>query len=158
MKLTRRESGQSLMEFALAFPVIIFLILGLFDLGRAIFFYATLNTAAREATRFAIVLDDSTADKPGEIETKVKEFLWIKELSDNCKLNGTVCDITVTYVYPPPPLPYSNDPYDPTVSVTITYEFEAITPGISLIIGNGGKLPLEVHSTMLLSPYAKPAY
>lgn len=156
MRTHRRTSGQSLIEFALVFPLVVFLLLGLFDLGRAVFFYATLNTAAREATRFGIVLADATLHKDQAIETKVKEYLWVKELSGNCKLNGTICKITVEYYYPTPPSPYSDDPYDPTITVGITYQFEAITPGIALIVGNDGKIPLEAKSTMLLAPFAKP--
>lgn len=158
MRTYKRTSGQTLIEFALVFPLVIFLLLGLFDLGRAVFFYATLNTAAREGTRYGIVLANATLHKEQLIETKVKEFLWVKELSDKCALTGSTCKIAVTYFYPTPPDPYSDDPYDPTVTVSITYEFEAITPGISLIIGNGGKIPLEATSTMLLAPFAKPIF
>lgn len=53
-----RSRGQSLVEFATVLPVITLVILGLFDLGRAVFSYNTLAQAARQANRTAIVDQD----------------------------------------------------------------------------------------------------
>lgn len=49
------ERGQSMVEFALAVPIFILVLVGVFDLGRAVYAYSTLNNAAREAARVAIV-------------------------------------------------------------------------------------------------------
>jgi TadE-like protein len=52
----RRRTGQrsqALIEFALVSPVLLLLIFGVIDLGRAIFYYDTLNHAAREGARVA---------------------------------------------------------------------------------------------------------
>jgi hypothetical protein len=51
----RRDEGQALIEFALIIPVMLLLILGLLDVGRAVAQENTLAFAAREATRYAIV-------------------------------------------------------------------------------------------------------
>ena len=60
MASTRHKSrGQSLVEFAIILPVITLVVLGLFDLGRAVFTYNTLSQAARQANRTAIVDQDS---------------------------------------------------------------------------------------------------
>jgi Flp pilus assembly protein TadG len=66
MRTRRRDSGgQGLVEFALVFPVFILLVLGLFDVGRAVLAYNTLTNAAREAARLGIVNQDeaSIADR-----------------------------------------------------------------------------------------------
>jgi Flp pilus assembly protein TadG len=42
-------------EFAMVFPIIVFMLLGLFDLGRAVYSYNSLAQAARSASRLAIV-------------------------------------------------------------------------------------------------------
>jgi Flp pilus assembly protein TadG len=55
----RKSRGQSLVEFAIVLPVIAVLVLGLFDLGRAVFSYNTLAQAARQANRAAIVDQDT---------------------------------------------------------------------------------------------------
>ena len=50
-----RVLGQSLVEFALILPIFVLLLVGIFDLGRAVYATSTLNNAAREAGRLAIV-------------------------------------------------------------------------------------------------------
>jgi Flp pilus assembly protein TadG len=57
----RAEGAQSLVEFALVLPVLLLLILGLLDLGRAVSQENTLAFAAREATRYAIVHGSNAA-------------------------------------------------------------------------------------------------
>ena len=39
-------------EFALALPILIFIIYGVIEVGRAVFMYAAVNNASREAARF----------------------------------------------------------------------------------------------------------
>jgi TadE-like protein len=55
--MTRRATprGQSMVEFALIFPIFILLLVGMFDLGRVVWVNNTLATASREAARFAVV-------------------------------------------------------------------------------------------------------
>jgi Flp pilus assembly protein TadG len=55
----RKARGQTLVEFAIVLPAIVLVVLGLFDLGRAVFTYNTLSQAARQANRTAIVDQDS---------------------------------------------------------------------------------------------------
>ena len=50
----KRQRSQALIEFALVSPVLLLLLFGVIDLGRAIFYYDTLNHAAREGARVAI--------------------------------------------------------------------------------------------------------
>jgi Flp pilus assembly protein TadG len=56
----QRSRGQALVEIALALPVFLLLVLGLFDVGRGVFMYAGLTNAAREGARLAIVNQDKT--------------------------------------------------------------------------------------------------
>lgn len=49
----RGQRSQALIEFALVSPVLLLLIFGVIDLGRAIFYYDTLDHAAREGARVA---------------------------------------------------------------------------------------------------------
>ncbi len=53
----RRNGGQrsqALIEFALVSPVLLLLLFGVIDIGRAIFYYDTVNHAAREGARVAV--------------------------------------------------------------------------------------------------------
>lgn len=48
------QRSQALIEFALVSPVLLLLLFGIIDIGRAIFYYDTLNHAAREGARAAV--------------------------------------------------------------------------------------------------------
>jgi Flp pilus assembly protein TadG len=48
-------SGQALVEFALVALVLFVIVIALFDAGRAVYAFSTINNAAREAARLAIV-------------------------------------------------------------------------------------------------------
>ena len=50
----KRQRSQALIEFALVSPVLLLLLFGVIDIGRAIFYYDTLNHAAREGARVAV--------------------------------------------------------------------------------------------------------
>lgn len=50
-----RQDGQSLVEFALLLPVLLLIIFGVVDFGRAIFQYSTVAESARQADRLAVV-------------------------------------------------------------------------------------------------------
>lgn len=47
--------GQALVEFALILPILVLLLVGVLDFGRAIYAYNTVNNAARQGARLAIV-------------------------------------------------------------------------------------------------------
>lgn len=49
----RREPAQAMAEFAIALPVLMLMLVGIFEAGRMIFTYAAVTTAAREASRYA---------------------------------------------------------------------------------------------------------
>ena len=51
-------SGQSLVEFAMVLPIIVLLIAGFIEIGRAVFAYNGLTNAAREGARLAAVNQD----------------------------------------------------------------------------------------------------
>jgi Flp pilus assembly protein TadG len=50
---SRGQESQALIEFALISPLLLLLIFGIIDIGRAVFYYDTLNHAAREGARVA---------------------------------------------------------------------------------------------------------
>jgi len=48
------QKSQALIEFALVSPVLILLVFGIIDIGRAVFYYDTLSHAVREGARAAV--------------------------------------------------------------------------------------------------------
>lgn len=75
MKPLRSESGVAVVEFALVAPLLLILIFGIIDLGRA---YSTLNqlaASAREGARLAAVLPNPTgSSSEAQVRTAVKQF------------------------------------------------------------------------------------
>jgi hypothetical protein len=62
LKAIQRKGGQrsqALIEFALVSPVLLLLLFGVIDLGRAIFYYDTLEHAATEGVRTAVRASNS---------------------------------------------------------------------------------------------------
>ncbi|HEX2756795.1 MAG TPA: TadE/TadG family type IV pilus assembly protein [Candidatus Limnocylindrales bacterium] len=51
----RRSTGQALLEFSLVLPIFLVMLMGVVDVGRAIWAQNSLAAAAREGARFAIV-------------------------------------------------------------------------------------------------------
>lgn len=64
----RRPRGQTLVEFALVFPLFIAMLFGLIDVGRLVYQHSTLSQAVREAARTAAVeaywIGASSTDTP----------------------------------------------------------------------------------------------
>ena len=50
----RKESGQSLVEYAFTLPLFLALILTIFELGNIVYHYALMSTASREAARYGV--------------------------------------------------------------------------------------------------------
>jgi len=148
----RRHLGQSLIEFALIIPLVLFLLFGFFDLGRAVFYYSSLSNAVREGTRYAIV---DTKSESGPFENNIK-FMndYSFGVPDVNVHPDTACPAAgpCTFSSPDGDLVVTITRLDITVSITATYTFTPVTPGINLIAPSG--ITLEVQSTMRISPHA----
>lgn len=59
--MTRKSRGQSLVEFALALPVIFFLVLGIIEGGRLVYSLVTLDYAVEEGGRLAVLPSTGSA-------------------------------------------------------------------------------------------------
>ena len=54
MRSRRAQRSQALIEFSLISPVLLLLLFGIIDLGRAVFYYDTISHAATEAARASV--------------------------------------------------------------------------------------------------------
>ena len=113
----RSRRGQSLVEFALAMPLLIFLLVGVFDLGRAVYGFNAVSNASHAGARVAIVNQDT-----GDIETVAVG----KAVSIPVSVDVNVPDACVGCL----------------VDVTVTYQYAAATPLIGDLIG-----PITITST-----------
>lgn len=119
----RGSRGQGLVEFALVLPLILLLLFAILDFGRAVYAYSTIGDAARTGSRVAIVdqnlnlIRTKAADQAvalGIAPTDVSVAYFASDLSGPCNPLELGC----------------------VVEVTVPYDFTAITPVISNIVGS----------------------
>ncbi len=113
----RDEGGQALVELAVALPLVLLIITGLFDLGRAVWQENTLAYAAREGTRYAIVHGSGFPD-PALIAWP-NNTTQVENVVRNAALG--VANVTVTVTWP-------NGCYDRSCPVAV----EAVAPFVPL--------------------------
>ena len=87
--LAERDRGQALVEFALALPILILLLVGIFDLGRAVYAFNTINNAAREGARLAIV--DQNCNAIGQAGQQHAASLSVNWAYDGSLAPGAAC-------------------------------------------------------------------
>ena len=86
-KLSKNEKGQSMVEFALVFPILILLVLGIIQFGIIFSAQISLTHAAREGARAASV---------GTSEIDVKNRV-INAIEGHSTLNLVAANISVTF-------------------------------------------------------------
>lgn len=64
VRKSRKFTGQGIVEFALALPILLLVVYGLLETGRLIFIYSSTLTAARQAARYGAASGDSDAGVP----------------------------------------------------------------------------------------------
>lgn len=133
------KSGQTLVEFALAIPVLLLLSVVIFDLGRAVYYSSAVNNAAREGARYGIVFPDDTAG----IEQAAKDYAIGLGVSD--------IDVDIAFylpenieIYPPP-----------SITVTVIYDFIPATPLVSEFLP-GNQITITGEADMKLEALPSP--
>jgi Flp pilus assembly protein TadG len=104
------ERGAAAVEFALVVPILLLLVLGIAEFGRAYNIQTTLSGAAREGVRTMAVLND-----PAGARTATKAAAPTLDLTDG--------DITVS----PASCPVDSATLPVTASVVVTYPMSFIT-------------------------------
>ena len=136
MKKQSRLSGQTLVEFALLLPVFLVLIIGFFDVGRAVFYYSSLSNAVREGTRYAIV-NRNISDE--QIKDKVLEYAFALADTPNPLERGKI-EIERFTLF--------DEEEVTNLSIKATYTFQSI-------IFTGINFDLVAQSTMRISGAAR---
>lgn len=130
--LRRDQRGSAAVEFALTFPVLIIVTMMIFDIGRGMFFYTSVNNLAAEGVRYASVHGS------GSLAPKTKAQIKAYILTRATGLDPAQTVITVTF--DPNPSPGS------AVEVTVQYNQAFFVSG--LIQGFWGD---SVDATITLS-------
>ena len=122
----RDRRGQSLVEFAVVFPVFILLRAGLVDFGLGLYSNVTLINAAREGARLGVTLQpmDTTA-----IEDRVESMAEGLDLSRLTVTSSCLRPSGGSYVACTSPFWGSGD----SVKVKVDYEYRMVWP---ILFGN----------------------
>lgn len=146
-----RGRGQALVEFSLVIPIFLVLMVGVFDLGRAVFAYNTLTNAAREGARLAIV----NQHQPSIIERAKKQTAIVELEVPNVTVGFYQVGLDGT---PDTTRPCTN-PIAVGCLVAVSFEatYRPITPLIgNIVFGNGvtftAKSILTVEYTCPMDP------
>jgi Flp pilus assembly protein TadG len=135
LPLRAREGGQSLVEFALVFPLFMLLIFGIFDAGRLIYTYNTVSNAARDGARVAIV-NQSTSGTDTCDTTSATAWSVGCALQSAIGLGLQPADVVVQYRDPTDTGPCAAPLIGCIASVEVTGTYRALTPVIGQIIGD----------------------
>lgn len=137
----RCERGQALVEFAFVLPVLLMLIVGLFDVARAVEQENTLAFAAREGTRYAIVHGSSSSSPLPYCASCTNATVTNIVQNAAISVNGT---LTVTVAYPD-----GDNKRGSRVSVQATAPFVPLPSqwlfngGLSVTLRGGSELVIE---------------
>lgn len=146
------ESAQALAEFALVMPLVFIILFGIVDLSRAMQSYVTIQEAARSGARYAVT---GRTDCSG-VATQTRENCiqqQVKNLTKDLNHSSTISTSFKSWTYPtyadPPTANSAGAPCD-TVQVTVTYDYEPMTPVFSRLIPD---VPMSASERMVNEPY-----
>jgi hypothetical protein len=133
---SRRESGQSLAELALSLVVLLILLAGTVDIGRALFAFVQLKDAAEEGAIYGSIFP---TDTNGVIQRTRGASRTPIDLTDT----GTV-SVAVSFI--------GNACEGNTVRVTVTYSMPLVMPFIGTFIGGQSVNVRGTHEARILRP------
>jgi len=123
-RILRRQAGQAAVELALVIPLLLLLVFGVFEFGRLLNAYLTLQHAAREGARLGVL---------GATDSEI--IAVIESTAVTLRTSDLVIEISPIQ---------AGRTAGTIMTVTVTYAFEVVVPVISGIIGSS----LPITSTL----------
>jgi Flp pilus assembly protein TadG len=156
LRFFRSQRSQSMTEFALVAPVLLLMIFGIVDLGRVVYFLATLNQAANEGARVAVrgLPPDWAMPSDVDVQSAVRAHAVDVSLANPCA-NGPI----PTSPVPPPnqgwifiteaPVPTAYEAAPPPNAPGLGAAAPGQTPpvfaaGCNSVVPAAGNVPLQV--------------
>jgi Flp pilus assembly protein TadG len=122
----RDERGQSLVEAALGFPLLMLLFFGIIEFSLVVFTYNTLSNAAREGARYGVMRPNDAAGMATAA----------RRLTTAIQCGGAGMTIS------------SSQPAADTVRVDVDCNAPLLTQMIITALGGTGTIPLHASATM----------
>ena len=139
-----RERGANLVEFALVLPLLLLMLVGIADLGRAFTTYIAITNAAREGARYG-------AKRPwfrdpitqAVIDEAANSGVTLTDDEIVIAINGV--EVTAAE--------FDGDGGDP-LTITVNHDFPLILGGLLGL--SGGTIPLRTSTSMMIFGLPKP--
>ena len=153
----RGQQSQALIEFALISPLLLLLVFGIIDIGRALFYYDTLNHAAREGARTAVRASSALPTNPEVLNTVTQQFIGapVAEPCAQGPVTAAVPPANTAWLYVTEPNPPGLVETTPPMNAP-GGEFPASATGLcSAINPAAGNAPLQVtlrFNLILITP------
>lgn len=128
----RGQRGQALVEFALVIPLFLILVLGIVDFGLGLRAWISITNSAREGARVGAVRGNCDAI----IEQVMDTSGGLVTADDQVTISPSDCDTNA----------------GDSVSVTVDYEYNFVTPlgGMLSLIGGGIPSSVSISSTSVM--------
>lgn len=142
---SQRQRGNALIELALVLTILMVLMAGVFEYGRAFWFYETLTKATRDAARTLSVTPKGSIAAPGV--DNAKDIVYQAALKSGIS-DFTTGDVTVTCLAAPDYTATAcvNNSAPAGVRVSVSY---SMTIGQFIpFVGDGSGTTLAPHTTM----------
>ena len=115
----RRSRGQSLVEFAVVFPIFILILFGIIEFGFMLYSQMTVSNAAREAARVSVVDPDPCS---------IQDLANATARAAASGLNTTYLTVTGAVASTGSPATCSNAKQGDMVTVTVNYTYHTFFP------------------------------
>ena len=116
IRIVKVKKGQALVEFAIILPILLLLVMGIFEFGMLLNSYLTIQNVSREGARLGIV---------GGTDIEINNL--INQISPNLTPTDLIVSVT--------PIETSRHSGD-TLTVNVTYNYHMTVPIISALLSN----------------------
>jgi Flp pilus assembly protein TadG len=133
--LARCRKGQALVEFALVLPLLLLLILGIVEFGRAWNAKQILTDAAREGARLSVIGNSNITDT-SQVNTRIRQIVALAGLDSTT--------LTITY----PDGFKTGIPNVTSVKLSLPFQFVVLHRLVQLVTSSNGTMVLSTTARM----------
>jgi len=130
------QRGQSAVELALIFPVLLLVLMGIIEFSRAFFTYCTISNAAREGARYGIIHptweDSEDHPDPANIKARTERLV--------AGLEASRLSVSIEF-------PDGTRNTGDRIRVTVTYRFRMILPIAEFTLRSSSTMRIEQMAT-----------
>jgi Flp pilus assembly protein TadG len=152
-KSRTKEQGQSLVEFALSLTILLFLVVGIVDVARALFTYLSMRDAAQEGALFASFTLDKTStagiDEIVQRTCEASDMLENLDCQSIADCSGT-CDVSVDVILHGDACMETGAGTQNDIEVLVSYDHFPLTmPLIGELVGADGAYTIPISASII---------